>query len=232
MSRRDTIIVAVLINAGLLTVLFVSSLKSEPSKMAAKQEEKVMKKDLPIARVEKERPVKEKAKPEKAQKQKTIFEPKVQEIAKKPSQPLPQEPKKQEAIAQKQEVQKPSQPMVAKVETKVEPEFEKVIVKKGDFLEKIAKNHGTTVGAIMERNKLTDSRLQIGQVLYIPKSSAKSIEKKQETPVGEFYIVKDGDNLWKIAIENGVSVEALLRLNKLTQKKAKMLRPGDKLILR
>ena len=31
MSRKDTIIVAVLLNAGLLVVLFVSALKNEPA---------------------------------------------------------------------------------------------------------------------------------------------------------------------------------------------------------
>ncbi|PCI94411.1 hypothetical protein COB11_03865 [Candidatus Aerophobetes bacterium] len=82
----------------------------------------------------------------------------------------------------------------------------------------------------MEKNNLRDSKLQIGQVLLIPKSNAPKARSAVYT--NELYVVQEGDNLWKIAIDNDVSVEALLRLNKLTQKKAKKLRPGDKLILR
>ena len=99
-------------------------------------------------------------------------------------------------------------------------------------MEKIAKIHGTTVGALMQANHLTDSRLQIGQVIYIPKEKQVSTPSTiKAIPVVEdkYYVVKNGDNLWKIAIENHMKVEDLLQLNQLNEKQAKALRPGDKL---
>ncbi|MCH9630326.1 MAG: hypothetical protein S4CHLAM37_03220 [Chlamydiia bacterium] len=222
MSRRDTIIVAVLINAGLLVVLFVSSLKHEPSKALAKNHEKslprhaekIVKKEVPIAKVKKE--------------SSRVQQSRQTKLAKAPQVPVV-EKKIPELVQEKKLVQVVKEPApVAKAVVK--EEFKKVIVKKGDFLEKIAKSNHTTVGALMEKNNLRDSKLQIGQVLLIPKSTAPNAQ--QVVSSEERYVVQEGDNLWKIAIENDVSVEALLRLNKLTQKKAKMLRPGDKLILR
>ena len=223
MSRRDTIIVAVLINAGLLVILFVSSLKHEPSKALARNQvknlpkhvEKIVKKEVPIAKVQKEIPAL----------QQQIRQTK---LAKAPPE-LRVEKKVPMLVQEKKPMQIVKEPATIAKAPKVE-EFDKVIVRKGDFLEKIAKNNHTTIGALMEKNNLRDSKLQIGQVLLIPKSNAPKARSAVYT--NELYVVQEGDNLWKIAIDNDVSVEALLRLNKLTQKKAKKLRPGDKLILR
>jgi LysM repeat protein len=147
---------------------------------------------------------------------------------------------KQEPLAAKEEAAKPfTKPQVEKEVVKKEvvkkpsnhEELIKVVVKKGDVLEKIAKIYGTTVGALMQENQLTDSRLQIGQVLAIPKDKEKKVSSAiSVVPLEEkFYIVKNGDNLWKIAIENHMKVEELLQLNQLTEKQAKALRPGDRL---
>lgn len=239
MSRKDTIIVAVLINAGLLVILFVSSLKHEPTKALAKNQvnttpayvEKIVKKEVPIEKVQKDKVEKvheqlnSHPKLAKASTQSVVEKKQPAPVAAvvEKKQPVPVQEKKIEAPVQESKT-------VAKV-AKIE-EFEKVIVKKGDFLEKIAKNNNTTVGAIMEKNNLRDSRLQIGQILLIPKSTEAPMKKEVSVPSESLYIVKEGDNLWKIAIENGVSVETLLKINKLSEKKAKMLRPGDKINLR
>ena len=50
-----------------------------------------------------------------------------------------------------------------------EPVGTKYKVKKGDTLGAIAKRYGTTVKGIMRRNNLPDTRLRIGQILYIGK---------------------------------------------------------------
>ena len=63
------------------------------------------------------------------------------------------------------------------------------IVKKGDNLYKIAQNYDTTVSEIMQLNNLTSTSLSIGQMLEIP---VKNVS-------GNTYIVKSGDNLYKIA---------------------------------
>jgi tetratricopeptide (TPR) repeat protein len=49
-----------------------------------------------------------------------------------------------------------------------EPAAEVYVVRKGDALSVIAANHGVTLDAVMEENRLTDPNLKIGQRLIIP----------------------------------------------------------------
>ena len=55
-------------------------------------------------------------------------------------------------------------------------EFTEVKVKKGDVLEKIARQHHSSVAEIMKANKLTSTNLRIGQVLKIPNKVIKKAE--------------------------------------------------------
>lgn len=248
MTRRDTIIVAVLINAGLLVMLFVSALKNDSQVPVAAHDKKiekqqtVAKKETPLAKSNSDqvdqilaqysKKVKEPVKEEK--KVEVTPLPKVQEIVENK---LTQEKHPiEKAASETHVVQKSSleKPVPQKTKETTSDEVIKVVVKKGDVLEKIAKTHGTTVGALMQVNHLTDSRLQIGQELLIPKekhvastntSTIKALPQLEE----KYYVVKNGDNLWKIAIENHLKVEDLLKLNQLNEKQAKALRPGDKL---
>jgi LysM repeat protein len=120
---------------------------------------------------------------------------------------------------------------------KTEEQFVHVTVKKGDFLEKIAKTNNTTIAAIVKANNLSSTQLKIGQVLKVPLSER---EKPHQKPFpspstsreGEYYTVKEGDNPWLIASRNKIQLEELLRLNGLDEQKAKRLRPGDKLKIR
>ncbi len=109
-----------------------------------------------------------------------------------------------------------------------------IIVKQGDSLDKIAKNYRTSVSELMKINRLVDSRLHIGQILYVPE--VEQIVESKPVPASpstnsnlKYYIVKHGDNPWTIAIKNGIKVEELLKLNNLDESKAKKLKPGDKL---
>lgn len=251
MTRRDTIIVAVLINAGLLVMLFVSALKNESQPALSSNEKKVEKqqvapkKETALAKSNSDqvdqllaqyakKNTKEVVKEEK--KVEVVASPKAQEIQENKVEKLAAEMHMVEKKpVEKSVVQKiketPVKEVVAK-ESSSSDEVIKVVVKKGDVLEKIAKIHGTTVGALMQANHLTDSRLQIGQVLYIPKEKQNNTPTAMKAlPVAEekYYVVKNGDNLWKIAIENHMKVEDLLKLNQLNEKQAKALRPGDKL---
>lgn len=113
---------------------------------------------------------------------------------------------------------------------KVVPEtkLQEVIVKQGDVLEKIAKRAGTSVEEVMRVNKLEGTKLQIGQILYVPEGSGIPLQiSKTKEP--RYYTVKTGDNPWTIAIKNKLKVEELLRLNNLDESKAKKLKPGDRL---
>jgi LysM repeat protein len=227
-------------------MLFVSALKSEPQGQVAfqdKKEEKyqpIVKKETPLAKSNSDqvdqilakyakKEVKEAVKEEK--KVEGIEAPKLTEaVSNKGAQ------EKVERIAMEHPPAQKERPIEKQILPKMKEtsseEVVKVIVKKGDVLEKIAKNYGTTVGALMQANQLTDSRLQIGQELCIPKEKQvvnahpiKALPQLDE----KYYVVKNGDNLWKIAIENHLKVEDLLKLNQLNEKQAKALRPGDKL---
>jgi LysM repeat protein len=109
-------------------------------------------------------------------------------------------------------------------------------VKKGDVLEKIARQHNTSVDAIIAYNQLGSTNLRIGQVLKIP--SKKTAQAQTPAPTAQpkadghkYYTVKTGDNPWTIAVKNHMKVEELLRINQLDQEKARKLKPGDKLLI-
>jgi len=79
-------------------------------------------------------------------------------------------------------------------------------VQKGDSLYKIANNYNTTVNELMRLNNLTSTTLSIGQILKVPFSNQSS----------NMYVVKSGDNLYKIANNYNITVSELMRLNNLT----------------
>ena len=118
-------------------------------------------------------------------------------------------------------------------------------VKKGDALERIAKQHHVTVAALMKANQLKNtSKLSIGQVLTIPGSAGTTVasaarstaaaeveaNKSSTTQMAsKYYTVRKGDNVWAIATRHHMKTEELLRLNQLTPEMARRLRPGDRL---
>ena len=95
------------------------------------------------------------------------------------------------------------------------------VVKKGDTLWDLAKKYKTSVNEIKKLNNLKSDMLKIGQQLFIPNFS--------KTGVKNVYIVKKGDSLWKIAKENGTTINDLIKLNNL---KNTNLQIGQQLILK
>ncbi len=116
-----------------------------------------------------------------------------------------------------------------------------VKVKRGDSLERIAKAHRTTVDEIIRMNQLPSSFLRIGQVLKVPSEVARNRSSQQKALVsdlrmndahGEYYTVKVGDNPWTIALKHHMRVDELLKVNHLNEEKARRLKPGDRLRVR
>ncbi len=256
MTRKDTIIVAVLINAGLLIVLFATALKSDSSK------EEFAASPAPVVQT---------AVPDYSFKKETttvvgdevdVALNQFAQNAMPSSTPVTQTPSLTpptdtmatwapasfaddlKAIAlpettvptpiQNQNAQTLVAPMAP--QNKPAPEFTEIKVKKGDVLEKIARHHHTTVAEIMKTNKLTTSNLRIGQVLKIPHKSIKKAEPstiafspQSSAPEAKYYIVKKGDSPWTIAVRNHLKVEDLLKLNHMSEEQARRLKPGDKL---
>lgn len=115
----------------------------------------------------------------------------------------------------------------------LDKQYTTVVVKKGDFLERIAKANHTTVAVLMQINDLSSTQLKIGQVIKVPVSD--KIETNPQVQVSnpnDYYIVKEGDSPWGIALRNGIRLNELLQMNDLDEQKARKLRPGDRLRIR
>ena len=99
-------------------------------------------------------------------------------------------------------------------------------VRWGDTLYSLAARYGTTVEAISALNGISrPDQIQAGQQIKIPKSGAAA--PPSETAAE--YIVQAGDNLNAIANKFGVTVEALMRANGLTN--PDFIYVGQKLVI-
>jgi LysM repeat protein/lysophospholipase L1-like esterase len=124
-------------------------------------------------------------------------------------------------------------------------------VKPGDYLAKIAQAYGVTVRLLQQWNNLSTAYLRVGQVLLIyrnatnpvqsavpPKPSANAakagssnsevVRPSVTSPTKKVYVVRSGDSLWGIARKYGVSVDALMKANKLGNSR---LNVGQKLTI-
>lgn len=215
MNRRDTILVAVLVNVALVLGLFICGIKPaspiELAKRAQEEKEPEITKDHddPSSSIDQVD----------------------QLLSKYISQGAEKEVKEENKPAGPAKLAKPAVQKVAEVKPNKEPKVKEVIIKQGDMLEKIARAHKCSVDEIMRLNSLTSTRLQIGQILYVPATAATppQTQAPPSSKEAKYYIVKNGDNPWTIAIKNKIRVEKLLRLNGLDEAKAKKLKPGDRL---
>ena len=216
MSRKDIIIVSVLVNAGLLTILLISALTTKESYLVASSAQvanTILETNedgmLPVVKMEEKEP-------------EVTQEPVIETPFVKLEEPEEIIHKLPVVISENKEKPK-------------ENRFMEITVKKGDTLEKIAKANHTSIPDIIKINELPNSFLRIGQTLLVPKIDLAKIPKAVPTkdiPQADYYTVKCGDNPWTIAIKHHLKVDELLRLNKLNNESAKKLRPGDKLRIR
>jgi len=246
MNRRDVIIIAVLVNAGLLVVLFASALKSgkDQPEIAVQQESPALappmvQNDIPAPRGDEVDQVLSQfasVNPQAAPAQLSPVAGPALQSAVQDAQTLPSFSNEIPPLApafSPDPIQAHPQPAV--IAEKQEPSFKEVKVKRGDALEKIARAHHTTVQEIMRANHLSSTQLKIGQMLKIP-SKQKGVKTSGSVPsaTGEskYYTVRNGDNPWTIAVKNHIKVDELLKLNGLDEEKARKLKPGDQLRIR
>jgi membrane-bound lytic murein transglycosylase D len=94
------------------------------------------------------------------------------------------------------------------------------VVKQGDSLWNLARQYGTTTKQIMALNRLSGSRLSIGQKLKI-------VSKTGQGRNGlKTYQVRNGDIPFEIAKRHNMSLEAFLKVNKLSR--YSKIYPGQK----
>ena len=121
------------------------------------------------------------------------------------------------------------------------PEAITYTVQKGDSLWKIARRNGCSLQALMEANRellKNSDRIYPNQKLIIPTSDATPNVPLWQQPAtlpnsGAYrtYKVQKGDSLWKIAHENGCSLEELVILNNISADRVKLIYPGWKLLI-
>lgn len=93
------------------------------------------------------------------------------------------------------------------------------VVKSGDSLYSISRKYGVSVDELMNVNNLKSTVLSVGQVLKIPNSGVVT---------NVIYTVKKGDSLWSIAKNNKTTVDAIVKLNNLSNANLSI---GQKLLL-
>lgn len=212
MSRRDTILFAVLINVGLLVVLFVTAMKPESESIGIvvspnQQEEQVA--DISTDK-----------KDDVITKRGGVGD----EVDQLLDQLSSRSYRDTEVISSSEE-------------SSVSDGYREIIVKRGDVLGRIARLNGVSVEELMKANNLSNSRLSVGQVLRIPEKKEIAVVQQEEVPIKEnvkdedvrYYTVRSGDNPWLIARRNKLDLQDLLRLNELDENTARRLKPGDKL---
>ncbi len=103
---------------------------------------------------------------------------------------------------------------------------DRYVVKKGDTLDKIARDHEVSIAQLKQWNRLRKNRITVGQSLIIrqdaprPKVTAAAAPAKQSAANKVLvYVVKKGDTLWTIAKSHSVDPADLRAWNDLSRNK-------------
>lgn len=205
MTKKDIILVAVLVNMVLLVFLFIGAIKTpQPSDV-----------------------VQEWGEPKSLSMEKVTQKTAVDQVDQLLSQYIvTQESTKKEPDLPSL-VNVPTEQCVSSCSDLVEIE-----VRTGDTLDALARAHKTNVSEIKRLNQLQDDIVHLGQILYLPKKVTSVLDTTEQTITTadeKYYTVKAGDNPWTIAKKNNMKVGDLLRINGLNEQKATKLQPGDRL---
>lgn len=250
MSRKDTILIAVIINAGLLAILFATAIIYDADYKVLEETaiQPALVDHQPTLAQPESQPVLIATGPSvdevdnvlktyeyHARQTYKASEPVQDVFINEPAMPV------SVPLEEEESFQSPGHYQENRPITNGQESYVEVTVKKGDVLEKIAKTNGTTVAAIKKANQLQGERLQIGQVLRIPIKREQSplinpvmpvkrpVEVQEEREEAVYYVIKNGDNPWKIARQFNVKFDDILRLNHLDEEKARNLKVGDRI---
>lgn len=119
--------------------------------------------------------------------------------------------------------------------------WDRHLIKPGDTLSSIAKQHNTSIEFLQSINSLNGSSIRTGRTLLVPKSTAApeayiaatptDLEQSQSQGPGKRveYTVRNGDTLWSIGRQHQVSTQQLAKWNGMAP--GDTLRLGQKLVI-
>ncbi len=100
------------------------------------------------------------------------------------------------------------------------------VVRRGDTLYSVARRYGTTVNAVVWANGLRNPNwIYVGQRLVIPGTTAASSYSSS----GSVHVVQRGENLFRIALHYGTTVQALALANNLSS--ISLIYAGQRLVI-
>ena len=103
-------------------------------------------------------------------------------------------------------------------------------VRKGDSLWKIAKKFKLSIKALKKLNELKDILIHPGEILKVRALPEKKVYGEFKTVIKkQYYFVKKGDSLWKIAKKFHTTIKKLKELNHI---KGNLINPRQKLLIR
>lgn len=93
-------------------------------------------------------------------------------------------------------------------------------VRKGDTLYSIGKRSGLTVDMLKSRNKLKNENIKEDQVLTINEPIVKTNDNTVDLTsiYTKYYTVQSGDSLYRIVKRSGVSINDIIKWNRLGKK--------------
>lgn len=244
MTRKDTILIAVVINAGLLAILFTTAVIYDTDKAIVPIELAAPLADAKPIPTEPPQALVAAVAPTTGDEVDNVLKyyatPSAQPIVveTQPETYLP------EVITVQSNASEQGENLASQVDSEEQKGYVEVTVKKGDVLEKIARANKSSVAAITKANHLKNEKLSIGQVLKVPTKKNSETETPKEQPAANsvtpakkepevteavYHVVKSGDNPWKIAKQYGVTDADILRLNQMDEAKARNLKIGDRI---
>lgn len=220
-SRRDTILMTVLINLGVVGILLVTAITDQDEESPRTSTPRVQEL-VPLANNSDRENFTKPIEVEKTQKPLDEVDKVIAAYAAENQTTKIEEIKETIKETPPTAVEKPS----------LKGRYVTVTVKRGDSLDKLARANGTTIDEIKRINHLMTDRLKVGQSLQIPISSEPSVvtaSPPSSNEEGIYATVEKGDNPWKIARRYNVSYTQILRLNDLDENSARNLKVGDKI---
>jgi peptidoglycan DL-endopeptidase LytF len=240
MSKRETIILSVLINIGLLAILFLVAVQPSDDNVTEQPEiGLLLEEPIPLPKQPEMAPVTQVA----------SAAPVAAVQATGPRDEVDDVLYGNADVSTEVDLPPPSRPVIPLPPTpKIPPPqtsssnqpYIEVTVKKGDALEKIARANRSSVEEIKRLNSLASERLDIGQVLRVPVNTrviASTVPTQEAAPAAKvvasnepiYHVIKSGDNPWKIARQYKVKYEDILKLNNMNEEKARNLKIGEKI---